>query len=163
MLFAHIVPGYFVATHVEQTQTTNSPQRATLWITSLGSCVVQDTDVVYNVVLRGFFNHSTLYTHSLFVPFALALAWGVLVGVGRGGFWRTLLGVATLGGFSHLVLDAIAHNTPMFYPLSTYMVGIAPASVVQGGVRVYVVHPLMLVEILMLAAIGWSLMQQRSR
>ena len=73
-------------------------------------------------------------------------------------YLRLLLALVELGGFSHLALDVIAHNTPLFYPFSTRMIGTAPAHVVNGGLRGYLTHPIILLEPVLFAlalAHGW--------
>jgi hypothetical protein len=148
MLVAHIVPGYFAAA---KSQSHWKPewgrgQRALLWATALASTVVPDLDVVYNALFRGFFNHSTLWTHSLFVYLGIGLLWWVLRHVERCSYLRTLMGLVAVGGLSHLALDVIAHGTPLLYPVSMVMIGIAPARVVEGGVWAYVTDPIFLLE-----------------
>jgi hypothetical protein len=70
-----------------------------------------------------------------------------------------LIGLATVGGLSHLALDVVAHNTPLFYPLSLAMIGIAPARIVEGGVWAYLTDPFFLGEplLLTLVAVHWAL------
>ena len=62
MLFAHIVPGYLIgiASQPHWDAEWLQSQRKMLWAAALGSTVVQDADVVYNTLFRGFSNHSTL-------------------------------------------------------------------------------------------------------
>ncbi|MCD4685192.1 MAG: hypothetical protein K8S97_04575, partial [Anaerolineae bacterium] len=55
---------------------------------------------------------------------------------------------------SHLALDMIAHNTPLLYPFSMRMIGIAPRAVVEGGLRAYVQHPVFLLEGVLLGAVA---------
>jgi len=68
MLLAHLVPAYFACdrseAHCNPEWSTN--QRAVLWIAALGNTAAPDLDVMYNAVFRGFFGHTTLWTHSLF-------------------------------------------------------------------------------------------------
>lgn len=156
MLLAHVVPGYFVATTTTTALEWHPWQRRALWVAAVGSTVAPDTDVIYNALFRGFVNHSTLYTHSLFVhciPACFALIFCFL---GRK-FLAALCLVIMLGGMSHLLLDVIAHNTPLFYPLSTRMIGDAPLYITGGGLRHYMTHPLFLLEpfLLLLMAIHW--------
>ncbi|MDX1995802.1 MAG: metal-dependent hydrolase, partial [bacterium] len=125
MLIAHLVPGYFAAI---QTQPHWQPEwgktrHALLWGAAFASTFVPDLDVIYNVLFRGFFNHSTLWTHSLFPHLGLAVLWWVLYRFRRFAYLRMLVGLAALGGLSHLLLDVISHGTPLFYPLSLVMVG----------------------------------------
>jgi uncharacterized SAM-binding protein YcdF (DUF218 family) len=60
---------------------------------------------------------------------------------------------------AHLALDALAHNTSLFYPLYQGIVGLAPASIVEGGVRTYLGHPLLQLEFLLLAlaTLHWTM------
>lgn len=74
---------------------------------------------------------------------------GLLCAVSKRRYLAWCLGLIAMGGFSHILLDAIAHNTPMFYPLSMHMVGIAPESVVEGGISAYIQHPLFMLEIVL--------------
>jgi hypothetical protein len=157
MLLAHISPGYFAA--VTATSTDWHPwQRRLLWACAIGSTIAPDTDVIYNVLFRGYVNHSTLYTHSLFVHLIPAV-----IGVGfwffRMRFLAALCFVVAVGGLSHLLLDVIAHNTPLFYPFSRKMIGNAPQSIAIGGTTDYLAHPLFLLEpfLLMLATLHWTL------
>jgi hypothetical protein len=164
MLAAHIVPGYFAAA---MSQSHWKPewgrgQRALLWATALASTVVPDLDVVYNALFRGFFNHSTLWTHSLFLYLGIGLLWWVLRHVERCSYLRTLMGLVAVGGLSHLALDIIAHGTPLLYPVSMMMIGIAPARVVEGDVWAYLTDPIFLLEPLAmtLAFVHWTLSRE---
>jgi hypothetical protein len=164
MLLAHLVPGYFAAATSRsrwQPEWTDGQQRL-LWAVALGSTVVPDLDVVYNALVRGFFNHSTLWTHSVFVYLGLGLLWCVLHVSKRWPFLRVLIGLATVGGLSHLALDVIAHGTPLLYPVSMTVFGIAPARVVEGGVWAYLTDPIFLFEPLLLciAIVHWLSGQQ---
>ncbi len=69
MLLAHLVPGYFAAalTQPHWDPKWNTTRRVILWGVALGSTAIPDVDVVYNTTFRGFINHSTLWTHSIFV------------------------------------------------------------------------------------------------
>jgi len=161
MLVAHIVPGYFAAA---KSQSHWKPewsrgQRALLWATALASTVVPDLDVVYNALFRGFFNHNVLWTHSLFVYLGIGLLWWVLRYVERCSYLSTLMGLVAVGGLSHLALDIIAHGTPLLYPVSMVMIGIAPARVVEGGVWAYLTDPIFLLEpsAMTLAFVHWIL------
>lgn len=62
MLIAHAVPAYFAiqVTHPHWDKAWTPSQRWLLTGLVLGSTVWPDTDVVYNIVMRGFANHSTL-------------------------------------------------------------------------------------------------------
>jgi hypothetical protein len=152
MLIAHLVPGYLAATASSSTWSPEwtKEQRTLLWAAALGSTVLPDVDVIYNWLWRGFFNHSTLWTHSLWIYLGLGLMWLVLRAVNRGRYVRTLIGLAALGGLSHLALDVIAHGTPLFYPVSMLVFGIAPARVVEGGIRAYLTDLIALLEPLLI-------------
>ena len=161
MLFAHVVPAYFAATAsqkhwpAEWTRT----QRLVLWGAALGSIAAPDVDIVTNVLAGRYINHSynLLWTHSLFTHLAIALLWLVLWRLGRWPYLRTLVGLVAIGGLSHLLLDAIAHGTPLFNPFTLALVGFPPARIVAGGFRAYVTDPLFLLEpyLLALAAVHW--------
>lgn len=160
MLIAHLVPGYFVGT---MTQSRWKPewshvQRILLWSVALGSSVAPDVDVMYNILFRGFFGHTTLWTHSLFVYGGIGLVWFLLHLSKRWTYLKMLIGFMVLGGLSHVVLDMIAHGTPIFYPISMKAFGIPPQRVVQGGVLAYVTDPIVLCEpfLLSVAMLHWT-------
>lgn len=160
MLVAHIVPGYLAAIQSKchwQPQW-SSKQRALLWIVAVGSTIAPDLDVIYNMFFRGFFNHSTLWTHSLSMHAALLLVWWILQRIGRWPYLQMLVWLTAIGGLSHLLLDVIAHGTPLLYPFSMTMFGIPPTRVVEGGVWAYLTDPIFLFEpcLLALAAIHWA-------
>ena len=164
MLAAHLVPGYFAAVKSQShwKPEWDKKQRTVLWIVALGSTIAPDLDVVYNALFRGFFNHSTLWTHSIFVHLAICLGWWLL---GRSKRWpclHTLAGLVVAGGLSHLVLDVVSHSTPLFYPLSLYMVGAPPMRVLQGGALGYITDPIFLAEPVLLAlpAAHWIISRQ---
>ena len=130
MLLAHLVPGYFAAATSRSTWKSEwtDVQRILLWATALGSTVAPDLDVAYHALVRGFLNHSTLWTHSVFVYLGFGLVWFVLHTSSRWHYLRSWVGLAALGGFSHLVLDVVAHGTPSLYPAASMVgFGIAPA------------------------------------
>jgi len=161
MLLAHLAPGYFATARSQYSWPSHwsRKQRALLWLVAFASTVAPDADVIYNVLFRGFFNHSVLWTHSLFPYLGLALVWWLL---GRNRHWpylQTLVGLTALGGISHILLDAIAHSTPIFYPFSAVMVGAPSARVLQGGVSGYLTDPIFLLEplLLTLAGVHWAL------
>ena len=160
MLAAHLVPGYFAAAKSQSSWKPdwNKTQRVMLWATTLGSTVVPDLDVVYNALFRGFFNHSTLWTHSIFVYLGFGLVWLILHITKRWAYIETLTGLVAVGGLSHLVLDIIAHGTPMLYPVSMMIFGIAPQRVIEGGVWAYLTDPIFLLEPLLfsIAIIHWT-------
>jgi hypothetical protein len=159
-----LVPGYFAVAESQKTWNPqwNRYQRATLWAAGIGSTFVPDLDVVYNALFRNFFNHSTLWTHSLLVYLALGLLWLVLHGTKRWPYLKTLAGLIAIGGASHLALDVIAHGTPLLYPLSMTIFGAAPQRVIDGGVWAYLTDPVFLLEPLLLgvAAIHWTYQQR---
>jgi len=132
-------------------------QRGLLWAAALGSTIAPDLDVVWHLLTRGGFYHSTLWTHSVFVYLGIGLLWFVLRVSRRWPYLRALLGLAAIGGLSHLVLDVVAHGTPLLYPASMVVIGAAPARVVQGGVQAYLTDPIFLLEPLRLgaAAVHW--------
>jgi hypothetical protein len=149
MLIAHLVPGYAAAvfTRSHWNAEWTCTHRAGLWIAALGSTFAPDLDVIYNIITRGIVNHNVLWTHSLFLHGGIALIWLILRRTKRWHYGQFVVGLVAWGGLSHLALDMIAHNTPIFYPLSLRMIGIAPQSIVEGGFRAYLTHPLILVEL----------------
>ncbi|MGH8529275.1 MAG: metal-dependent hydrolase [Nevskiales bacterium] len=160
MLIAHLVPGYFAAVVSQPSWNPkwSRTQRASLWLAALGATAAPDLDVIYNLLLRGFFGHSVLWTHSVFVHLPLVLAWFVM---GRTRSWpylRTMTGLIAAGGISHLLLDALSHGTPLFYPLSRELIGVTLERIRIGGVIAYLTHPAYLVEALLitLAAGHWD-------
>jgi len=136
-----------------------------LWGVALASTVAPDGDVVYNALFRGFFNHSTLWTHSMFVYLGLGLVWLTLHIIRRCPFLKVMVGLMTVGGFSHLALDVIAHGTPLLYPVSMAMFGIASARVIQGGIWAYLTDPIFLLESLLfgIAGVHWICRQNAPR
>ncbi len=163
MILAHLVPGYFAAATSRpkwRLEWTNG-QRGLAWVVAIGSTVCPDLDIVYNALVRGFFNHSTLWTHSVFVYLGLGYLWFVLHAWKRWPYLRTLLGLATVGGFSHLALDVIAHGTPLLYPVSMMVFGVAPTRIVEGGIWAYLTDPLFLLEPLLFGAaiVHWAFHQ----
>ena len=117
---------------------------------ALGSTIAPDLDVVRNILFRGFFNHSTLWTHSIFVYLGFGLLWLGCRRLRKLAYFATLMGIIAVGGLSHLVLDLVAHGTPLFYPVSTTGFGIAPQRVVDGGVWAYLTDPILLLEPLLI-------------
>lgn len=161
MLVAHLVPGYF-ATVKSQSRWEpkwSTEQRALLWTAALGSTVIPDLDVIYNALFRGFVNHSTLWTHSLFVHLSIALSWWFLRRIGRWPYLKMLMGLISVGGLSHLVLDVVSHGTPLLYPISLIMFGLPPERVVEGGLWAYLTDPIFLFEPFLLTsvAVHWTL------
>jgi hypothetical protein len=159
MLIAHVVPGYFAAIESQgrwQPQW-NRRQRTLLWIVAFGSTIAPDLDVIYNVLFHGFINHSTLWTHSLFVHLSVLIVFLLLKQVKHWPFVQMLIWLTAVGGLSHLLLDVISHGTPLLYPVSVAMIGIPPARVVQGGLWAYVTDPVFLFEpcLLGLGAMHW--------
>jgi membrane-bound metal-dependent hydrolase YbcI (DUF457 family) len=154
VLAAHVVPGYFAAAHAEgdRPPSWGPRRRALLWAVAVGSTVAPDLDVVYHVLFRGFFNHSVLWTHSVFVYLILgAMGLGLRLGR-RAPYLRAVLGLAAAGGLSHVLLDVVAHGTPLLYPLSMAAFGGPSRWVVEGGVMAYLTDPLFLLEPLLLCA-----------
>jgi hypothetical protein len=166
MLLAHLVPGYAAVIGSRSGWDANwtPAQRRLLWAVALGSTAAPDVDVLYNVAFRGFFNHSTLWTHSILVHLGVVLGWGVVRTTRRSPYLQTLLGLAAVGGLSHLVLDMVSHNTPLLYPFSMKMFGIAPEAIVTGGLKAYLTHPIFLLELFLLAgaAVHWHYLFRRS-
>ncbi|MBN2389635.1 MAG: metal-dependent hydrolase [Anaerolineae bacterium] len=152
MLIAHLVPGYFVAAKVKQNHVAewNTAQQTLMWSVALGSSIAPDLDVVRNFLFRGFFNHSTLWTHSIFVYLGFALLWLGCRKSRKLAYSAMLMGIIAVGGLSHLVLDLVAHGTPLFYPVSMIGFGIAPQRVVEGGVWAYLTDPIFLLEPLLI-------------
>lgn len=153
MLVAHLVPGYFAAVHSRPRWMPNWSrlQIAGLWTAALVSTFAPDMDVIYNAVFRGFINHSTLWTHSLFAHAGIVACWWVLRRTGRRPYLQTLVGLIAIGGLSHLVLDVLSHGTPLLYPLSLRMFGTPSTRVLEGGFWAYVTDPSFLVEPLLVA------------
>ena len=154
MLIAHVVPGYLAAAQSQRfwDPAWSRGQRLGLWAVALGTAVAPDLDVVYNGLFRGFVNHSTLWTHSLFVYGAAGLVGWLVWRSQRWRYLGLLLLLLAAGGLSHLALDAVAHRTPLLYPLSLTMIGTAPRQVLEGGLRAYVTHPIILLELALIAA-----------
>jgi hypothetical protein len=100
MLIAHLVPGYFAAVCSRPGWKTgwNKGQRVLLWIAALGSTALPDIDIIYNALLRGFINHSTLWTHSLIPHSVIGLGWLILRYVKRWPFLQMLAGLTAVGG-----------------------------------------------------------------
>jgi membrane-bound metal-dependent hydrolase YbcI (DUF457 family) len=132
-------------------------ERTGLWVIALISTVAPDLDVIRNALFRGFFNHSTLWTHSLIVHGGILAVWWVLKRAGRWPYLQALVWLVAIGGLSHLLLDMIAHSTPLLYPFSMVMFGIPPTRVVEGGIRAYLTDPIFLLEpcLLTLAGAHW--------
>jgi len=161
MLFAHVVPAYFAATVSQRRWPAEwtRAQRLVIWGAAFGSVAAPDVDIVTNVLAGRYINHSynLLWTHSLFTHLGVALLWFVLWRLGRRPYLRTLIGLVAIGGLSHLLLDAIAHGTPLFNPFTLALVGFPPARIVAGGFWAYVTDPLFLLEpyLLALAGVHW--------
>jgi hypothetical protein len=157
MLIAHLVPGYFAAVKSQPTWKPDWHQshRVVLWVAALGSTVLPDIDVIYNLLFRGFFNHSILWTHSVIPHLGVGGLWLVLRLLKRWPYLQTLTGLVAVGGLSHLVLDVIAHGTPLLYPFSLTMFGLPPARVVEGGFWAYLTDPIFLVEPFAVTLLAW--------
>jgi hypothetical protein len=126
MLVAHLVPGYAaaVASRSRWPDEWNRAQRAGLWIAAFSSTAVPDFDVIMNILAGRGAYHSVLWT-------------------------QILTGLIAIGGLSHLMLDVIAHSTPLFYPFSMRMIGFVPRS---GS---YLTHPVALLEPIMIGLAVW--------
>lgn len=167
MLAAHVVPAYcaIVATQPHWNPPWNRGQRVGLWFGAFASTIMPDLDVIYNFLFRDFFNHSTLWTHSLFVHGAIGILWLISWLIKRRAWLTFLLGLIAFGGLSHLMLDVIAHGTPLFYPFSLTTIGKPPQYVVDDGVLAYLTHPIILLEVLLfgIASMIWLQRQAWSR
>ncbi len=165
MLAAHLVPGYFAAVKSQSSWKAEwgSGRRRLLWTVALGSTIAPDLDVIYNVLFRGFFNHSILWPHSLWPHLCLVLAWWALRRAQHWPYLTSLLYLAAVGGLSHLALDVLVHGTPLFYPFSLQMFDVVATRIVQGGVWAYLKAPMFLVEplALSLTALHWTLERRR--
>lgn len=148
MLVAHLVPGYFAAvwSRTYWNPAWSRGQRAGLWIAALASTALPDTDVMYNVLFRGFFGHTTLWTHSIFVHLSILLVWLALRLGRRRPYGTMFVGLVAAGGLSHLLLDVISHGTPLFYPLSVRLVGAPSDRVLHGKLWGYLTDPIVLLE-----------------
>ncbi len=156
MLVAHLVPGYLAVTLSQRRwkKDWSGTQRAVLWIAGLTATVVPDLDVIYNWLFRGFFGHTILWTHSIFVHLGIVMVWLLLRGNDNWAYARTLVGLVALGGLSHLALDIVSHGTPLFYPFTWTLVGSPSPRVLAGGVRGYLTDPIFLLEPLLFALAG---------
>lgn len=164
MLVAHLVPGYFAAAKSQPYWKLewSRKQQLALWIAAVGSTVIPDLDVIYNALFRGFFNHSTLWTHSLFPYLGLVCFWWLICSIGRWPYLRTMIGLIILGGLSHLVLDVLSHGTPLLYPFSLHMVGAPSSRVLEGGIWAYLTDPIFLMEPLLITlAVGHWIVEHR--
>ena len=163
MLVAHLVPGYAaaVASRPHWPDEWNRAQRAGLWIAALGSTVAPDLDVIANILAGRGPYHSILWTHALVVHLGMGLIWWLLLITGRSWYLQILTGLIAIGGFLHLLLDVIAHSTPLFYPFSMTMIGFAPAQIVHNGLRGYITHPVALLEPVMIGGAVWHWWRQR--
>ncbi len=164
MLVAHLVPGYFAASKSQKNWKPEwgKPRQAILWSAAIVSTFAPDLDVIYNAFFRGFINHSTLWTHSLLVHGAIGFCWWMLRRYGRLLYLQTLIGLITIGGLSHLVLDVVSHGTPLLYPLSMHMFGGPSERVLEGGFWAYISDPIFLAEPFLMAFAGahWISHQQ---
>ncbi|MCB9076611.1 MAG: metal-dependent hydrolase [Anaerolineaceae bacterium] len=165
MLIAHLVPGYFAAVQSKSNwyPEWKRSQRIILWSVAIGSTVLPDLDVIYNALFRGFINHSILWTHSLFPYLGLGLVWLVLYHLKKWSYLQTIIGLVFVGGLSHLLLDIVAHGTPLMYPLSMTLFGYPPNRVVTGGFWAYVTDPIFLLEPLLISLLIWHWMLSQSK
>lgn len=152
MLAAHLVPGYFAAmwSQAEWNPQWTRKQRIALWAAALASTAAPDLDVVYNTVFRGFIGHTIVWTHGIFPYLGLALVSWLIGQSGRGLYVRTFIGLVALGGLSHVLLDAIAHGTTVFYPLSSQMFGSSSVRELEKGLWPYLTDPIFLLEPLLI-------------
>lgn len=159
MLVAHLVPGYFAAvrSRAPWRPEWSRNQRLALWIAALGSTAAPDLDVMYNVVFRGFFGHTILWTHSLYPYLGLVVIWWVIRQTGRWAYLRTMIELIAIGGFSHLLLDVVAHGTPLLYPVSLQLFGSSSLRELERGLWTYLTDPVFLLEPLLigLALVHW--------
>jgi len=148
MLIAHLVPGYFNAIRSQRHWDKNwtPTQQRILWSVAFAGTFIPDTDVIFNIVFRGFANHSTLLTHSLFPVLIFIFTWGICKYVLHKHYLSTLFSLLAVSWLSHLLLDALVHKTPLFYPLSSAMIGYAPTRVYKGGLWYYLTDPIFLLE-----------------
>lgn len=168
MLFAHFVPGYFAAALSQPywNPKWSTPQRVVLWGAALGSTALPDTDVVYNAFFNGFINHSTVWTHSIFLYSIFGAIWLGLYLAHQLEFLRLVCALIALGGSSHILLDVVSHGTPFLFPVSNAFVSLAPRRVMIGGFWAYVTDPVFLLEPLLIgfaiAYFIWHLKATRS-
>jgi hypothetical protein len=163
MLLAHLVPGYFAAIKSQATWCPqwSQNQRIALWVAALGSTVAPDLDVIYNFLFRGFFGHTMLWTHSVFPYLGLVFVWWLVRRAGIRSYLQTMIGLIAVGGSSHLLLDVVAHSTPLLYPFSMFMFGAPSWHVFDGGVWGYLTHPIFLLEPLLVSlAVGHWIIQR---
>lgn len=153
MLVGHLAPAYFavVASRPHWKPEWTKEQRAALWIVAFGSTVAPDWDVIYNTLFRGFCGHTVLWTHSIFPYCGLVLVWWLLRRPGRWPYLQMMVGLMAIGGLSHLVLDVVAHSTPLLYPFSLHMFGIPSPHVVSPGLWYYFTDPVLLAEAVLIA------------
>ena len=163
MLIAHLVPGYFnaVASQYHWDQDWTSKQRRILWTVAFASTFLPDIDVIFNITVRGIFNHSTLLTHSLFPVLIFTMAWGVCKYSLRRHYLSTIWALLAMSWLSHVLLDALVHKTPLLYLLSSEMFGYAPLRVYAGGFWYYLTDPIFLLEpLLIMVGVGHWLSQR---
>jgi hypothetical protein len=159
LLAAHLVPGYFaaVAWRSQWRADWNNRQRGILWISVLTATFAPDLDVIYNLLFRGFFGHTTLWTHSIFNYLGIVACWLLLRSSGRWPYLQALVGLTALGGLSHLAMDVVSHGTPLFYPFSLDLIGLPSTRVLKGGLWGYLTDPIFLLEPVLVttAAVHW--------
>lgn len=164
MFIAHLVPGYFAAALSQPRWRSDwGPiRRAALWLFAFGGTVAPDLDVIYNLLFRGFFGHSVLWTHSVFPYLGLGFVWLLLREAWLWPYPRTAIGLVAIGGLSHVLLDALSHGTPLLYPFSRKMIGYLSPRVLEGGAGAYITDPIFLLEpLLVTAAAAHWIMQRR--
>ncbi len=136
--------------------------RACLWSASFLGCVFPDADVIASLLFRGTFGHQVLWTHSIFGPLAVLLAGLLFTKYIRTSWIGTALNLFAAGWLSHIILDLLVHGTPLFYPLSMTGFELAPKSIVEGGLKAYLKHPLFLLEPLLIAGTFVHLLMTRT-
>jgi hypothetical protein len=153
MVFAHVVPGYFAAAKVTRGAATDwsRNQRIAIWVVALGATVLPDLDVMYNAFFRGFINHSTFWTHSVFVYLGIGMVAAILWFGFRWKFAAVLVGLIAFEGVGHIFLDVISHGSMLFYPVSVDFLGTAPRRVIVGGFWAYITDPIFLLEPFLIA------------
>lgn len=85
----------------------------------------------------------------------LVLIWWLMRRSGNRPYLQTMIGLIAIGALSHLLLDVVAHSTPLLYPFSMIMVGAPSEHVLNGRVWGYFTDPIFLLEPLLIAfAVG---------
>lgn len=165
MLLAHIVPAYFAVDVLKPkwSREWGRWQRVILWIVAIGSTIAPDSDVIINVLTKGFAGHSTLWTHSIIPYLVLGLGCMMLKRAKRAPLLSMCITLVLVGGLSHLVLDVIVHGTPLLYPINLTMFGFPPRAVVEGGLVAYLTHPILLLELILVGLVAAHWIAGRSQ